>query len=690
MSDGGDSYKELMEDLAKNYRASLPDKIQNLSDLVLLIKEDPSVDNISKLREEAHKISGSAGMYGFMELGDICKKEVLVLDEWKERAKKKKLKAKDIKELQAFIKKLEGAITKQETRFFEEEFKTKPLSKGEAFSCDLFLAYFDEDLLRLVEKEAKRRNLRVLIQNEPDTIVKTIQDKDFRPRVMIMGKCFSKKPMVQQKLKEGFEPIRWLKEFKKKEKQTLLGIILPEIETDLRFLVMKEGIDYIVDEPVIVNSIFEVVESSIPAYFEKAFKVLVVEEDPDVCSFISSVLGGINVEVKTMTSPEKFFDALASFRPHLILLDVKLDGQSGLEVLQAIRKDPTFSNIPVIMITPLREEEMEITAYKGRVDDFLIKPIVRSVLQSKVLRFAYSQSYQELEQVRDLVTGFYTKRAFVYSLSRQIEQIPSEDITAGVGLLTILQYAEIKKEDAVEADRLVVEISNYLKRTFPGRDLMVRYEENTFGIYFENVSSSEVKKNLEACIADCPVAFKLKGKREKRVSFCAGVAIFPPDGKTAEELLKSAKKYLLKAEASGSGFVECTDIIPTKKKTQEIFLLDDDTDICSILSFAFTKEGFSVTVKNTIQEAEDDMRKRHLSDLPSLFILDRVLPDGDGLEFYREMKREYEKFPSVLFLSRLSAEKDVMDGLKEGAVDYIAKPFSMAILMEKALKLIKK
>lgn len=666
-----DSFKNMMTDMAKEYRASLPGKIKTLTDLIAEINKKISPDNIKHFRDEVHKIAGSAGMYGFPEISSLCKQMVISLEGWEKKSPSKK----DLIVLDAFIKDIEGFAIKQEVRFVGEELKIAPLSKGEDYSLDLFIAYGDQKLLSLLEKEAKRRNLRIMAKSEPDDVIEAIKDPQLKPRTVIIGKCFSKKPKIAQKLQESFDSLEILRQFKKQKKDTLFGVILSGADLEARLLMMKEGIDYVLEEPIVVERVFEIVESGIPAYFEKPFKVMVVDDDPDICAFISSVLGAINVEVKAVTSEEVFLKTVHFFNPNLLLLDLKLRKYSGIDLLKTVRQDPLMKSLPVIIMTALREETSILEAYRAEVDDFLVKPLVKNILRSKILRFAYLQSFKETQQVRDPLTGLYSKKALLYSISRQIEH----QNMASVALLRILNFKELPSEE------IVSEISNHLEFVFPDIEIMARFEDDIFAIFFENIHAKEAKETMQSFIDSCPVTFKLNGKGEKKVPLSVGISMFPNDGKTAKDLIESAAGYLKKAVENG---VVCT-AIKLQKVKKEIFVLDDDTDICSILSFAFLKHGFRVTVKNSIGEAEEEIKKRVQAELPSLFIFDRLLPDGDGLEFYRKIKREYEKFPTVLFLSHLSTEKDIMQGLKEGAIDYIPKPFSVSILMEKALKLLK-
>lgn len=128
----------------------------------------------------------------------------------------------------------------------------------------------------------------------------------------------------------------------------------------------------------------------------------------------------------------------------------------------------------------------------------------------------------------------------------------------------------------------------------------------------------------------------------------------------------------------------------TPLEPNRVIIVDDDEDLCEMLTFSFDSNGYDVT---TFQKGEDAKKflfdPKNLEDVV-LIILDRVLPDAEGVELLREVKAKIKKIPPVLILSTVSTERDIITGLKSGATEYITKPFSLSILMEKARLLIER
>lgn len=126
------------------------------------------------------------------------------------------------------------------------------------------------------------------------------------------------------------------------------------------------------------------------------------------------------------------------------------------------------------------------------------------------------------------------------------------------------------------------------------------------------------------------------------------------------------------------------------EQKKSIVVVEDDEDLLVMITFALEAEGLKVHGITNGTEGMNFLLKDENIGNVSLLILDRMLPDMDGIDILKKIVAKYPKHIPVLILSALSAEKDIISGLKYGAIDYMTKPFSLEILMEKVRILIKK
>src|SRR3954463_584564 len=107
--------------------------------------------------------------------------------------------------------------------------------------------------------------------------------------------------------------------------------------------------------------------------------------------------------------------------------------------------------------------------------------------------------------------------------------------------------------------------------------------------------------------------------------------------------------------------------------SQTVFVLEDDTDISRLVQHHLEAAGFAVRVYGTPANIVADAERQ----APALFLLDIMVPGGDGLDVCRRL-RSHSALSTVpiIFLTARAGENDRVLGLELGADDYITKPFA--------------
>lgn len=109
-----------------------------------------------------------------------------------------------------------------------------------------------------------------------------------------------------------------------------------------------------------------------------------------------------------------------------------------------------------------------------------------------------------------------------------------------------------------------------------------------------------------------------------------------------------------------------------------ILLIEDDDSLCQSLAFSLTREGYTVDVSRDGEDGLYMIRQK----IHDVVLLDRMLPELDGLEVLRAIRRERIATP-VIFLTALGQLEDRTLGLDEGADDYMVKPFAFEELLSR-------
>lgn len=108
-----------------------------------------------------------------------------------------------------------------------------------------------------------------------------------------------------------------------------------------------------------------------------------------------------------------------------------------------------------------------------------------------------------------------------------------------------------------------------------------------------------------------------------------------------------------------------------------ILLVEDDYALAMGTEYALQSEGYRVILAGTIEEA-----RKNLDKTVDLILLDVMLPDGNGYDFCREVRQQNWEIP-IIFLTAVSEEVNIVQGLDLGADDYIAKPYRVKELLSR-------
>lgn len=120
----------------------------------------------------------------------------------------------------------------------------------------------------------------------------------------------------------------------------------------------------------------------------------------------------------------------------------------------------------------------------------------------------------------------------------------------------------------------------------------------------------------------------------------------------------------------------------------QILLVEDNKSISKALKYNLEQHNYKVLIAENMKKAKQLLEVQKLQEVQriDLIILDVTLPDGNGFDFYKEIKEKYGI--STIFLTAKDEENDVVRGLELGAEDYVTKPFSTRELLARINKIL--
>lgn len=116
----------------------------------------------------------------------------------------------------------------------------------------------------------------------------------------------------------------------------------------------------------------------------KAGKVLIADDEPDILEILQYNLLKEGYEVQTARDGDEALEKARSFHPDLVILDIMMPRKNGVEVCGILRAQPEFRNTLILFLTALSDETTQVRGLETGADDYVSKPISPRVFLSKV------------------------------------------------------------------------------------------------------------------------------------------------------------------------------------------------------------------------------------------------------------------------------------------------------------------
>ena len=399
--------------------------------------------------------------------------------------------------------------------------------------------------------------------------------------------------------------------------------------------------------------------------------IAVIDDDVTTLKNAGTVLSKQNIHVTALKSGRI---ALDYFRkngfPDLILLDVNMPETDGFETLRLLKREmPRNREVPVIFLTAEDSSSMELLALEAGAMDYIRKPFDPGILVSRVRK-----ALDTHRRIRRLAEG--------------AEAAMAASAPAGES-----REMDLETVTAVLEERIEIPGSLWL-----GRDVfasiykfMVRYIERYHSCAFRMLltlkfSSEPGPRERREIVQAFRQTVRDTLRNSDVMMECGETQLFLllpevheyDDSRVAGRLLDSWKQ----TPYSGLASVSCeyapvrssAPAVPENRNGngEWIIVVDDDRTNLLVAEKTLSRLGVQVTALASGTALLDVLKERK----PDLVLLDLMMPDPDGLETFRRMRREYqEAVPPVIFLTADGTAEAETRCLEMGAMDFIRKPF---------------
>jgi two-component system, cell cycle response regulator len=289
-----------------------------------------------------------------------------------------------------------------------------------------------------------------------------------------------------------------------------------------------------------------------------AAKILIVDDQEINIDLLEHMLAAAKyTSIASTTDPYKVSELHRRNHYDLILLDLKMAGMDGFQVLEALKEIETDSYLPVLVVTA--NPDCKLRALQSGAKDFISKPFdmaevlarVRNLLEVRLLH-QRARSYartQEFRALHDPLTGLANRRLLLERVSQAIIHAKRNSGIMAVVYLDLDGFREINNKMGHEAGDLLLKlVAARLVAAVRQEDTVARLGGDEFVIAMPHVNSVEgVALATDKVIKALSQPYKIQGS-DVSVTASAGVGLYPVHGKDVKTLLKNADIALLEAK----------------------------------------------------------------------------------------------------------------------------------------------
>ena len=282
-------------------------------------------------------------------------------------------------------------------------------------------------------------------------------------------------------------------------------------------------------------------------------KVMAVDDDPQVLVTLRNLLEPWGLKVLTLDDPQRFWETLEESAPDLLVLDVEMPHLNGIELCQVVRNDPHWSRLPVLFLSAHTDADTLNRVFAAGADDYVSKPIVGPELVTRIFnRLERSRLLRNMAEI-DALTGVFNRRKLTQELTRFLRLADHQSQPLCLAILDLDHFKQINDQYGhAIGDRVLCRFGQLLRRAFRSEDVVGRWVGAEFAVGMYGMTRSEgVERSLEVLETLRQEKFTGPNGTKFQVTFSAGVAQYPQDGVDLQALYRAANAVLAQASSAG-------------------------------------------------------------------------------------------------------------------------------------------
>ncbi len=617
---------------------------------------------------EAHKLAGSLGTFGFSRGSSLAREMEAIF----ERADH--IAEADVLRLSSLVTELRDELERPPARHPMPP--RPPTSSGPGHPL-LLVVTVGAELRERLSEEAGARALRIETASTLSGARRAIEEQ--LPQAVLLD--LDVEPDAQHAL-------ALLRELTARHPRLPVITCAARAGLEERVQAARLGARLFLEKPLSPARVFDAVAELFDELDERVPKVMAVGDDLYLLAALRTLLESEGIELDTLDDPQRFWDVLSRAEPDLVVFDVDMATMNGIELCRVIRNDPRWRRLPVVFLTkktdPLRAREV----FAAGADDYLEKPLVSADLAARRGRLERLQLYSRAADT-DGLTGIASRAQTSQTLDRFVYLADRYRECFGIALIDVDGLGQVnERHGGAAGDEVLRKLAGLMQQSFRGEDVAGRWSREEFLMGMYGLTREDgVQRMTELLARFRSRDFSGRNGEVFHVTFSSGLAIYPDDARSVDGLYQRARDALHKAKELGRNRVVAAGWRadqPVTLESADVVVVEDDETLAALLTHSLATQGYKVHRFHDGQEAAASLAASSPTVRGHVVLLDVDLPGLSGLDALRQLARAgVLQKTRVIMLTARAAESEVLEAMELGAIDHVAKPFSIPILLQR-------
>lgn len=619
----------VLKQLREKYLATSGNTLAAFAQLAEQLQQDPSTPEVvDTLRRELHRVHGTAGSYGFHEASRLAGALEPVAVKWAADPSLDRERRAGI--VRQFVRALTASLQQGQA-------DAKPQQDGTVHR--LLLVELPPEAATGIVAEAMHRGY-VVEQAAADKVAAVFDAT--QPTMVIAG------AQVSLSVPEGV-PVLLLRSAGAEVAPRAASARMIDATTDPREVLLMA-------------------ESLATRTGLVGVTILVVDDDHAMIDLLRSLCERQGMFVEARDDARDIARVLDELRPSLLLLDIEMPGVNGLVVTRQLKDMAPHRDLPIMLVSGSTDVETRTAAFVAGADDFQSKPVVAEELLRRIERLLELARQRQLQQGVHPATGL--------PLAQRTMRTFDEALLAAAARAEPVSLAVVRPlepPDSLQRAALWHREARLLASAIGTDGTLIGFRDETALLLLFPQRAAAALAQLE------PYA---EASRSDVVPWSAGVVdLLPGADPSAQGLTTLAEEAWLAARDNGE-YVRRWDPADTGI-APDVIVVEDDAALADLLTFALASRGLTWVRFLTGTEAMDGLRGMRVRRRSPMVLLDVDLPGLDGFSLHERLRVERPGVFRTVFMSVHASEADQLRAIRAGALDYLAKPVSLRVLMAK-------